>query len=1354
MALRRGNGWQQRTLLILPSFETLTAVILTSLGRPVPPSLKGGRGTVTSSPRLLKLSWPVIISFILLFCVMFVYSSLLSFQTPHPLPRVCSTVLIVCSSPIVCTCFPSPSVFSLCVPVSRCQFVLFPPCLKRPSDSMISKLLVIPTLDRVTDPSSASPLSVPLPALRLPTRVPNLDWMITKPCNCLILLGILCVILDCLTCVPKSPVKVVLDHPCLRVEHLNSTHSRTLQYELARKLDSADSGSGRAALQAQGKLLHQTEEQFNVVRLQMQAMSERQETVHSQVSFLTSRFQQLMDRLDTFTAPSAVLEPAPAPTTVPAPASLPTTAPPAVPPRLSRPERFSGDSGDCRAFLVQCGLHFELNAASFLTERSKVAYLVSYLSGRAEKWATAEWARNSHVCSSVQLFSDTLSKIFNTTNPGREAARALMGFRQGNRRVSYYAIEFRTLATDSGWNDESLFDAFLYGLAEPIKDQLINRELPEDVDSLIALVVKIDKRLQDRGRSRPDYSAPSQRGQSGYSQQSWRAPARFTPAAIAPAPSAGAEEPMQLGRTKLSTEERQRRVQEGRCIYCGQMGHYLSGCPVKDRATAKYTLVSHTTVSSVRPLMQAMLITPSQTVIYPFLVDSGADESFMDWRLAKKLNLKLIPLPKALEAHALDGRLLCRITHRTDLIQMTISQEHTESMSFHLLNSPSHPLILGFPWLSKHNPHMNWATGEVTGWDRNCSVTCIRAVSISKISHSSDVSSLSCLELPASRSAFTSSRRVSLDSDFPDLSRVPSCYLDLKEVFNKTRATSLPPHRPYDCAIDLLPGSSPPRGRLYSLSSPEVKTMTEYIDSSLAAGLIRPSSSPAGAGFFFVAKKDKTLRPCIDYRGLNEITIKNRYPLPLISSAFELLKNAKVFTKLDLRNAYHLVRIREGDEWKTAFNTPSGHYEYLVMPFGLSNAPAVFQALVNDVLRDMLNRYVFVYLDDILIFSPDEDTHVRHVHQVLQRLLTHQLFVKAEKCEFHVSSVAFLGFIVSQDNIQMDPAKVSAVTEWATPTSRKHLQRFLGFANFYRRFIRNFSTIASPLHNLTSSNMKFQWSLPAERAFQKLKETFTTAPVLTLPDPSLQFMVEVDASDVGVGAILSQRSQVDKKLHPCAFLSRKLSPAERNYDVGNRELLAIKVALEEWRHWLEGAEQPFLVWTDHKNLEYIRSAKRLNSRQARWALFFNRFNFSLSYRPGSKNAKADALSHLFDPGSAPRFPSNILPQSCVVGAVTWGVEQRVRQANISCQVPDGCPVPDGCSTSFSGYPLGSYLPGFLSPWDTTDSLCGQTTLLVAVHGGRGQGIRDRLSCLCSEQELATSTLWSSAATARAPSPLV
>lgn len=255
----------------------------------------------------------------------------------------------------------------------------------------------------------------------------------------------------------------------------------------------------------------------------------------------------------------------------------------------------------------------------------------------------------------------------------------------------------------------------------------------------------------------------------------------------------------------------------------------------------------------------------------------------------------------------------------------------------------------------------------------------------------------------------------------------------------------------------------------------------------------------------------------------------------------------------------------------------------------------------------------------------------------------------------------------------MDPEKVSGVSGWPTPKSRKELQRFLGFANFYRKFIRNFSTVASPLHVLTSPKPTFQWNPQAEAAFQHLKRSSTSAPVLTIPDPSLQFVMEVDASDVGIGAVLSQRSPEDNRLHPCAFLSQKLSPAERNYDVGNRELLAVNVALEEWRHWLEGASLPFLVWTDHKNLEYLRTAKRLNPRQARWALFFNRFNFTLSYRPGSKNVKPDALSRVFSPEIEETDPVTILPPSCVVGAFTWDIETQVREALRGCAIPDGVP---------------------------------------------------------------------------------
>lgn len=660
--------------------------------------------------------------------------------------------------------------------------------------------------------------------------------------------------------------------------------------------------------------------------------------------------------------------------------------------------------------------------------------------------------------------------------------------------------------------------------------------------------------------------------------------------------------------------------------------------------------MSPTSVSSPlqRPQLQTRLLLPEGPQTLATLIDSGSDASIIDGGVARQLGLGREPLLQPVPARALDGHVLGTITHQTSPVHLMISGNHHETIQFHILDCLHPPLILGYPWLRLHNPHIDWSTGAIREWSSSCHQRCLQQAS--------------------------SPVRPPSPSILPDLSPVPTQYHDFHQVFSKARATSLPPHRPYDCAIDLLPGTSPPRGALYSLSEPERRAMDTYINDSLAAGIIRPSSSPAGAGFFFVGKKDKTLRPCIDYRGLNNITIKNRYPLPLISTAFELLQESTIFTKLDLRNAYHLVRIREGDEWKTAFNTPTGHYEYLVMPFGLTNAPAVFQALVNDVLRDMLNRFVFVYLDDILIFSNTREEHVHHVQSVLQRLQENSLYVKAEKCEFHVSTVSFLGYIVAKRNLQMDPAKVSAVTTWPVPENRKQLQRFLGFANFYRRFIRNYSTVAAPLTALTSSKVPFLWSLSADEAFQTLKARFTSAPILQMPDPTRQFVVEVDASDVGVGAILSQRSAFDQKLHPCAFFSRRLSPAERNYDIGDRELLAVKMALEEWRHWLEGAKEPFLVWTDHKNLQYISSAKRQNSRQARWSLFFTRFNFTLSYRPGSRNTKPDALSRQFQREGRPnRKSESILPESCLVAMVTWDIEERVREATEGQPGPSSCP---------------------------------------------------------------------------------
>lgn len=631
------------------------------------------------------------------------------------------------------------------------------------------------------------------------------------------------------------------------------------------------------------------------------------------------------------------------------------------------------------------------------------------------------------------------------------------------------------------------------------------------------------------------------------------------------------------------------------------------------------------------------------------LIDSGAEGCFLDETWARAQGIPLRELEGATPLFALDGSSLPRVRRETLPLTLTVSGNHRETMSFLIFNSPFHPVVLGHPWLIKHNPQINWCKDSVVSWNVSCHVNCLTSAPPS-------VSSVSVIQ-----------------EEPGDLSGVPEEYQDLGMVFSRARAASLPPHRPYDCAIDLVPGNTPPRGRLYSLSAPEREALESYLSECLDAGTIVSSTSPAGAGFFFVKKKDGSLRPCIDYRGLNDITIKNRYPLPLMSSAFELLQGARIFTKLDLRNAYHLIRIKEGDEWKTAFNTPLGHFEYRVLPFGLVNAPAVFQALVNDVLRDMLNVFVFVYLDDILIFSPSIEIHVQHVRRVLQRLLENKLFVKAEKCKFHANSISFLGSVISAEGVSMDLDKVRAVTEWPVPDSRVALQRFLGFANFYRRFIHNYSQIVAPLTSLTSSRTRFVWSSSAQYAFDRLKSLFTSAPILLYPDVSRQFIVEVDASEVGVGAILSQRSTVDGKVHPCAFFSHKLSPSERNYDVGNRELLAVRLALEEWRQWLEGSSVPFVVWTDHRNLEYIRSAKRLNARQARWALFFTRFDFSISFRPGTKNVKPDALSRLYDPTVETITDVPIVPAERVLGAAVWGIERLVKRALTQVITPRSCP---------------------------------------------------------------------------------
>ena len=472
---------------------------------------------------------------------------------------------------------------------------------------------------------------------------------------------------------------------------------------------------------------------------------------------------------------------------------------------------------------------------------------------------------------------------------------------------------------------------------------------------------------------------------------------------------------------------------------------------------------------------------------------------------------------------------------------------------------------------------------------------------------------------------FDDDLNVELDVPKDQLNDIPWQYRDYQSVYNGQYSDELPPHRTFDHSIDMVDGKEPPWGPIYALSEKELGVLREYLDDMLKSGKIRPSKSPAGAPILFVPKKEgRGLRLCVDYRGLNKVTILNRYPLPLMNELRDRVRGSKVFTKLDLKAGYNLIRIKEGDEWKTAFRTRYGHFEYSVMPFGLANAPATFQNMMNDIFRDMIDMGVVIYLDDILIYSENEQDHVALVKRVLDRLQEHQLALAPDKCEWHRSKINFLGYIISEEGIEMDQEKIQTVLDWEAPGAVKEVQSFLGFANFYRRFIEGYSKLTRPLTDLTKKSEKYIWSKECQTAFDSLKKRFTSAPILRHFDPELECILECDASDFAIGAILSQH--VEERLHPVAFHSRKMNKHEINYEIHDKELLAITSAFKEWRRYLEGARHKIIVFTDHRGLEWFAANKPLNRRQARWALELDGYDFQIIYRPGVKNTKPDALS--------------------------------------------------------------------------------------------------------------------------------
>ena len=391
------------------------------------------------------------------------------------------------------------------------------------------------------------------------------------------------------------------------------------------------------------------------------------------------------------------------------------------------------------------------------------------------------------------------------------------------------------------------------------------------------------------------------------------------------------------------------------------------------------------------------------------------------------------------------------------------------------------------------------------------------------------------------------------------------------------------------------------------------------VSEMLERDLIQPSKSPWASPIVVVAKKDGSTRFCVDYRRLNSVTKMDVFPLPRIYDCLDQLAHCKYFTTLDLASGFWQVKMEPSSVEKTAFVTHSGLFEFHVMPFGLCNAPATFQRLMESVL---VGECCMVYIDDILIIGKTFEEHLENLRKILEHLRKANLRLKAQKCKFMRDKVGYLGHVVSKDGIEADSAKVSAVRDFPTPTDLKALRSFLGLAAYYRRFVPLFSTVAGPLHGLTRKGVDFVWSESCEEAFRTLKRLLTQAPVLAFPDFSLGFLLETDASGLGLGAVLAQEQ--DGVVRPIAYSSRTLQAHEKNYSATELEGLGVVWAVKHFRHYLYGHK--CRVYTDHQALKALLNTPHPSGRLARWGLAFQELELEIVYRPGKKNANADALS--------------------------------------------------------------------------------------------------------------------------------
>ncbi len=624
------------------------------------------------------------------------------------------------------------------------------------------------------------------------------------------------------------------------------------------------------------------------------------------------------------------------------------------------------------------------------------------------------------------------------------------------------------------------------------------------------------------------------------------------------------------------------------------------------------------------------------------LIDGGATNTFIDEDFASSRNLQLENVESRNVKFADGNRARCNKVLKAGLIKHGLYRHRRD---FLVIPLGEYDAILGKDWLDAANPVIDWPTNEVKlkakgGFvkikatdDLTCyTVPHLQLIEVGQLLQTCKQPGVECFftcirELEEETGKTSLSPSISTQPSPSTIDIPPDAPPGLRHALEgfesiASETFGLPPLREVNCSIPELPGSRPVCLPVRKMSPLEKEEAKRQIKELLERRLIRPSASPYGAPVLFVRKSDGTLRMCVDYRALNKQTVKDRFPIPRIDELLDNLGKAKVFSKLDLRQGYHQMRVEEQDIQKTAFRVPWGAYEYVVMGFGLCNGPSQFMRLMYHVLGPCIEKgFVVVYLDDILISSQNEEQHVQHLREVFECLKKHQLYIKLSKCQFFRKQIKYLGHVIEDGKVYPDPDKVKAVQEWPTPENQDQLMSFLGLANYYHKFIHGFAQLALPLTSLLGKQKTFTWTDQCQESFEALKHGLCSEPCLRLPDPDVPYYIVTDASDFAIGAVLAQDH--GDGLQPVAYESRKLLPAERSYPVHEKELLAGVYALKKWRCYLEGTHFTWL--TDAASLRYLQTQPTLTRRQARWVELLQNYDYTVKHIPG-KQCPADPLS--------------------------------------------------------------------------------------------------------------------------------